>query len=189
MTELVNDYQSDQDRARAWAAKMLADPSTLILDTETSGLHGSAEIVQIGIIDVTGRVLLDTLVKPTRAIPRDASAIHGITDAMVKDAPTFADLAPQLREFLSGATVVIYNADFDIRMMEQSAAARGLTYEVPIFAGEYKDAMEHYSAWVGSWSSLHRNYRWQRLPGGDHSAVGDCRACLKVLKMMAEPPF
>lgn len=189
MTELVNDYQSDQDQARAWAAKMLAMPDLLILDTETTGLRGDAEVVQIAIIAGTGQVLLDTLVRPTRPIPRDASAIHHITDERVKDAPTFADIAPQLRALLAGQRVIIYNADFDIRMMEQSAAARGLTYEAPIFAGEYEDAMEPYSAWVGSWSSYHHSYRWQRLPGGDHSAIGDCRACLKVLQMMAEPPF
>jgi len=180
---------SDQDLARVWAAKLLAQPDLLILDTETSGLHGSAEICQIAIIDKSGTVLLDTLVRPTRGIPRDASAIHHITDEKVKDAPTFAEVAPTLRELLSGATVAIYNADFDVRMMEQSAAAHGLTYEVPIFAGEYKDAMEMYAQWVGQWSSYHHNYRWQRLPGGDHSALGDAKACLKVLQMMAEPPF
>lgn len=175
----------DRAHARAWAAKLLSQPDTLILDTETSGLHGSAEICQIALIDVSGRVLLDTLVRPTRPIPRDASAIHGITDATVADAPTFADLAPQLRELLSGQTVVIYNANFDVRMLEQSARAHQLTYEVPIFAGEYEDAMEPYSAWCGDWSEYHGNYRWQALPGGDHSALGDARATLAVLKKMA----
>jgi len=176
---------NDRDYASAWARRMLAQPDMLILDTETTGLHGIAEICQIAIVDGAGQVVIDTLVKPTRPIPRDASHIHGITDDKVKDAPTFADLAPQLREILSGATVVIYNAEFDTRLMEQSARAHGLTYEVPIFAGEYACAMEMYSQWVGDWSSYHHSYRWQRLPGGDHSALGDARACLAVLKKMA----
>lgn len=180
----MNDL-SDQDQARAWAAKLLAQPDVLVLDTETTGLHGNAEICQIAIIDITGTVLLDTYVKPKQAIPRDASAIHHITDVMVDSAPTFDQIAAQLRTILSGQTVVIYNADFDVRMMEQSAIARGITYEVPIFAGEYQDAMEMYSQWVGQWSSYHHNYRWQPLPRGDHTALGDCRACLNVLKMMA----
>lgn len=184
MTEL-----SDQDRARAWAAKLLADPHTLILDIETTGLHGTAEIVQIAIITVGGQILLDTLVKPTQPIPTDATMIHHITDSDVQGAPTFAELAPTLRELLSGATVVIYNADFDTRLMEQSAAAQQLPIELPIFAGEYTCAMEMYSQWVGQWSSYHHTYRWQKLPGGDHSALGDARACLKALQMMAEPPF
>jgi DNA polymerase-3 subunit epsilon len=190
MTELVtDDYASDQDQARAWATKLLAQPDVLLLDTETTGLHGNAEICQIAIIDVSGHVLLDTYVKPKQAIPRDASAIHGITDLTVDSAPTFDQLAPTLRELLSGMTVVIYNADFDVRMMEQSAIARSIPYEIPIFAGEYCDAMEMYAQWVGAWSRYHHNYKWQPLPGGDHSALGDCRACLRVLQMMAEPPF
>jgi DNA polymerase III epsilon subunit-like protein len=181
------DYQSDQDRARAWAAKMLAMPELLILDTETSGLHDSAEIVQIAIMHAaTGHVLLDTLIKPTRPIPRDASAIHGITDAMVADMPTFAEVAPQLRELLYGQTVVIYNADFDCRMLKQSASAAGVVHELGAF---FEDAMEPYSAWYGDWSQYHGSYRWKPLPDGDHSALGDCKACLDVLKRMAEPPF
>jgi len=185
----VNEPLSDQDQARQWAARLLAQPDVLLLDTETTGLHGNAEIVQIAIIDCAGAVLLDTYVKPRQAIPRDASAIHGITDVMVDSAPTFDQLAAQLRELLSGMTVVIYNADFDVRMLEQSAVARGIPYEIPIFAADYKDAMEMYSQWVGQWSSYHHSYKWQPLPRGDHSALGDCRACLNVLKMMAEPPF
>ena len=176
---------SDKDQARHWAQQLLARGEFVVLDTETTGLAGWAEIVQIAIIDPAGRVLLDTLVKPTRGIPRDASAIHHITDSMVADAPTFAAIAPQLRELLSAETVVIFNSAFDVRMMEQSAQAHNLTYEIPIFAGEYKCAMEEYSAWCGDWSDYHGNYRWQKLPGGDHSALGDCLACLAVIKKMA----
>lgn len=180
---------SDRDYSAAWARRMLSQTDVLILDTETTGLHGNAEIVQIAIIDCAGKVLLDTLIKPTCPIPRDASGIHGITDDRVKDAPTFVDIAPKLRELLSGATVVIYNADFDTRILEQSAQAHQLTYEVPIFgAFSYECAMEMYSQWYGDWSSYHHSYRWQRLPGGDHSALGDARATLDVIKKMAGEP-
>lgn len=177
--------QTDQEQATDWARKLLVRTDVVILDTETTGLHGNAEIVQIAIIDLTGAVLLDTFCKPLRSIPHDATHIHGITDVMVDSAPTFDQIAPQLREILSGLTVVIYNAAFDERLLEQSARARELTYEVPIFAADYTCAMEMYSQWCGDWSRYHGNYRWQRLPGGDHSALGDARACLAVLRQMA----
>jgi DNA polymerase-3 subunit epsilon len=45
--------------------------------------------------------------------------------------------------------------------------------------------MHWYSQWIGDWNDYHGNYKWQRLPGGDHSALGDCRATLAVLKQMA----
>jgi DNA polymerase III epsilon subunit-like protein len=179
------DHQSDRTSAAQWAQKLLARNEFVILDSETTGLGGADEICSIAIIDGQGRVLLDTLIKPTRAIPMDATAIHHITNERVADAPTFADIAPPLRELLSGETVVIYNSAFDVRMMEQSAAAHGLSYEIPIFAGEYKDAMEEYSQWCGEWSDYHGDYRWQKLPGGDHSALGDARACLAIIKRMA----
>jgi len=182
----MSNLPSDRDQARQWAQQLLARGDFLVLDSETTGLGGDAEIVQIAIIDPQGRTLLDTLVRPVRPIPMDATHIHGITNERVADSPTFADIAPQLRTLLSGETVVIYNSDFDVRLMEQSAQARGLTYEIPIFSGEYQDAMEEYSAWCGEWSQYRGNYRWQRLPGGDHTALGDARACLAIIKRMAD---
>ncbi len=181
----MSNYDADCTQAADWARSQLAKPGLLILDTETTGLHGDAEIVQIAIISASGQVLLDALVRPTRPIPRDAERIHHISNEQVADAPTFADLAPQLRELLAGEDVVIYNAAYDTRLMEQSAAACGMAYELPIFGGEYHCAMEMYAQWVGDWSDYWGNYRYQRLPGGDHSALGDARACLAVLQRMA----
>lgn len=177
---------NDRDAAADWARKLLARNDVVILDTETSGLHSDAEIVQIAIIAPDGQVLLDTLVKPVRPIPWDAIAIHHITNEMVADAPTFVMIAPQLRELISGMTVVIFNADFDERLLQQSALACGWNdYDLPIFSADYTDAMEPYSQWVGAWNPRFSSYTWQKLPGGDHSALGDCRATLAVLMRMA----
>lgn len=182
---MTEKHLSDQQLASVWAAKILARPDVVVLDTETTGLGRDAEICQIAIIDLTGAELLNTLVKPRRPIPRDASAIHRITDAMVVNAPTFAQIAVELRGILSGMTCVIYNASYDTRLLEQSAAACGIAYEIPIFGADYTCAMEEYAAWYGEWSEWHGNYRFQKLPGGDHSALGDALACLNLLRTMA----
>jgi hypothetical protein len=49
-------------------------------------------------------------------------------------------------------------------------------------------AMALYAQWVGEWSHYHRSYRWQPLPGGDHTALGDCLATLRLLQRIAAGP-
>lgn len=173
--------------AISWARRILDSPSpTLILDTETTGLDGRAEIVQIALISTRGETLLNTLVRPMRPIPSEATRIHGITNAAVSSAPTFTDIFPQLRELIARQRVLIYNADYDLRLIEQSARPYLLPIGRPhLGALEYDCVMHWYSQWCGEWNEYHGNYRWQRLPGGDHSALGDCLATLAVLKKMA----
>lgn len=182
------DFAADHANASEWAKRMLTLDNWVILDTETTGLDGAAEICQIAIIDHTGAVLLDTLVKPTLPIPLAASRIHGITDETVQDAPLWADVREQVQQIVAGKIVLIYNAEYDTRLMRQSDRMAVQGTVVPDFktlAIESLCVMDRYSTWVGDWSDWHGNYRWQCLPGGDHSALGDCRATLKVLKTMA----
>ena len=68
------------------------DANALILDTETTGLDDDAEVVELAVIDCAGTVLLDTLVRPSGPVPAEAAAIHGITDAMLADAPTWSEI-------------------------------------------------------------------------------------------------
>jgi hypothetical protein len=45
--------------------------------------------------------------------------------------------------------------------------------------------MRQYAAWVGEWSERHGDWRWPRLPGGDHTPVGDGRATLALVRRLA----
>lgn len=92
----------------------------IILDTETTGLSKIDEIVEIAIIDLDGNILLDTLVNPLRHIPSQTTAIHGITDAMVSDAPDWVTVWPQVEKVLKNKIILAYNAMFDVRMIRQS---------------------------------------------------------------------
>lgn len=185
--------RSDQAAAAHWARQLLAD-AFVILDTETTGLGVFDQVVQIAVIDQTGAALLNTLVKPTRPIPRSASAIHGITDATVANAPTFGEIYNYLLMAIGGKRVAIYNASFDVTMLHQSEQLYHLERD-PSWApidkdgwqalAVWEDVMIPYSNYVGEWSEYHGNNRWQKLPGGDHSALGDARACLAVIKKIA----
>lgn len=109
-------------------ARDYANLKPVFLDTETTGLHNSAEIIEISIVDCHGSVLLDTLVKPVYSIPWDVIRVHGITDEMVVGAPLWSEVWPQVEKMLKGRYVGIYNADFDIRMMKQSHSLNGMSW-------------------------------------------------------------
>lgn len=162
--------------------KDLLNTEFLILDTETTGLN-KPDIMQIGILNNVGDVLLDTLVKPGKEAEPGVIAVHHITMDMVQDAPTFVDIYPRLMELLTGKTLVIYNVDFDWRMINRLCREHGLPQ---IELKEAICAMEEYAVYIGDWSEYHGDYRWQSLPGGDHSAIGDCRATLDVLRGIAK---
>lgn len=95
-----------------------------VLDTETTGLDPySDEIVQIAIIDGTGNVLLDSLVRPCfNTSWTDAQAIHGISPDDVRDAPTMAELHDDIVAALDGAEIIAgYNhIAFDIPFLRNA---------------------------------------------------------------------
>lgn len=175
------------EEAREWALDLLKkNPNDwVILDAETTGLGSYDEVVQVAMIDGAGNVLMDNvLVKPTVHIPIDARRVHGITDEMVQDAPRFTQVWGEIYRHMDGKVLVIYNADFDTRILRQSAKATG-DDELLFSFKRLTCAMNAYSEYVGEWNDYHGNFRWQRLPGGDHTALGDCRAVLELIRDMA----
>lgn len=198
--------ENDRQEAAQWARTMLADPDTVFLDTETTGL-GAAYMVELAVIDTSGRALIDTLVNPLIPIPDDAMGIHGISDEMVRAAPTFSDLLGELTRVLSGRRVVIYNAAFDTTIL-RTELHRHFQIEQPpleieelVPAGEgiphpaarawmkavrAECAMQWYAQWYGDWNHSW-GYAWQPL-GGGHRAVEDCRALLDRIRTMTETP-
>lgn len=189
---------ADKKTASAWARRFLSTVGAVILDTETTGLDETAQIVEIAIIDNTGHTLVNTLVKPRCAIPESVAALHGITDSEVENSPRWDELDDWIFDILAHApTVGIYNANYDLRLIKQSRVAVGL----PPLIWDYEPdnplpetttqllkkttcVMEMYAMWYGEWSNYHKSYRWQRLNGG-HRALGDCLATLELIKEMA----
>ena len=122
----------------------------IILDTETTGLGDNDVIVQIGIIDIDGNILMDTLIRPTKKNIMDieATALHRITMEMLKDAPTFAEVAPQLYKVIDNKKVLIYNAEYHLRIMRQTAKQDNIRLkDIPAFC-----IMLAFSIFVGAWS-------------------------------------
>ena len=94
--------------------------SILVLDAETIGLDKNSRIIEISTLDHNGHPLINTLINPGVPIPKDAYAVHGIDDAMVRDAPTWAEVSDSILGLLQQCRLLIYNAPYDLRLLCQS---------------------------------------------------------------------
>lgn len=167
----------------------------LIIDTETTGLD-DGEICQVAIIDGTGFVWFNNYIKTNQPIPEHATLIHGISDDMVKDAPTWKDIWTIYAGFLKGHKVITYNAVYDRKMMHKSSERWGLPHYDWKEHSEFYCAMEAFAEYYGDWNDWHKSYRWQKLSKAAnfcnveikeaHSALGDCRMTLAVVNYMLQ---
>lgn len=184
--DLTRFLAESRQKAITWANHVLNDERAIILDTETTGLHRAAEIIEITIIKAaSGQVVLDTLVKPRGPIPHSATAIHGLTAAKVTSAPIWPDIHRRVGEILRAASyVVIYNVEFDLRLLRQTRDQYGLPPVGPE-QRRYHCAMQHYARFMGQWDRTRNDFKFLPLPSGNHRALGDCQATQTLLKRMA----
>lgn len=93
-----------------------------IIDLEATGMNLSTDrIVEVAIVKVMPdgkKTIKRKLLNPEIPIPPAITDIHGITDAMVKDAPTFKQAANEIRQFIDNADLAGYNSNrFDIPLL------------------------------------------------------------------------
>jgi len=179
------------ERARQYLARQ-----PLFLDTETTGTDELAEIVEIAIVDHEGQPLFTSLVKPQGAIPANATALHGIDNGMVQAAPPWAEIWPAVQATLSGHSVGIFNADFDLRLMRQSNRRAGLG-DLPAGMNAFC-IMKLYAEYYGDWNAPRASFRWQSLEAAGrqcgialpnaHRAQADALLARAVLLHMAAQP-
>jgi len=107
----------------------LGELTYTVVDVETTGLkpHGNG-ITEVCCLRVqggreTGRFA--TLINPGRPIPPFIQDMTGITDAMVRDAPTFGEIIPSLLEFLGESVLVAHNAPFDLSFLNYGLYCHG----------------------------------------------------------------
>lgn len=96
------------------------------VDTETTGLLPHKDrVIEIGLVRIEGGREVGrfhTLLNPGVLLPDIITEITGLTDADVKGAPKFAEIAEELSELLGGALFVAHNADFDLRFIQHEFA-------------------------------------------------------------------
>jgi DNA polymerase-3 subunit epsilon len=125
------------------------------------------------------------LMNPTVPIPPETTAIHGISDEIVKDCPTFADKAAEIFAFFDGCDLSGFNADrFDIPCLEEEFARVGLNFAPS--ARRHVDVQRIYHRMEPRDLTAAVRFYLGRDHAGAHGAEADARATLEVLKSQME---
>ncbi|MGZ9234663.1 MAG: exonuclease domain-containing protein, partial [Anaerolineales bacterium] len=98
--------------------------SIVAIDIETTGLSEERDaIIEIGAVRFKGRRVEDewsSLINPNRHIPEFISGLTGISDAEVRNAPRFRDVAPELEHFVGDAPIIGHNVRFDLGFLQRA---------------------------------------------------------------------
>ena len=156
------------------------------IDTETCALGpGRDRVVQFCAQTLDGDLrVLDTwteLVHPGRRIPAQATAVHGITDAMVAGKPAFAHFAPRLRALFTAETVFMaYNAAFDFGVLNGEFVRAGVA-PLPVDQPVLDPLRIERQVTSRSLGPTYRRYTGQALANA-HTADADVHAMVEVLR-------
>lgn len=97
----------------------------IVLDTETTGLDYTREkVIEFAAVRLENGKIKDefqTLINPQQHIRKSSMAIHGISEEMVKDAPTEAEIMPKILEFMGDYPIVAHNAIFDYSFLNEAS--------------------------------------------------------------------
>ena len=167
----------------------------VVFDTETTGLlpEEGDEIVQIaGLRLVNGRrvpgEVFDMLVDPGRAIPPKASAVHGISDAMVAGAPDVIEALKQFHRFSEGAVLIAHNAPFDMTFLRRREGETDCVFDNPILDTVLLSAVIYGQTESHSLDALTARLGITIPEEARHTALGDtiatAEAFLKLVPML-----
>lgn len=175
-------------------SSLIMEENYIVIDTETTGLNAAEdELLQVSIIDNEGVVLFDSYIRPTQHTEwAEAERIHHISPEMVAEAPTIAEVMPEINDiFKRYDKIVGYNLKFDKAFLENKGAE--------FLNAEYADVMKMFAPIYGEWNDQRGSYKWQKLTtaadyyGYDwsehkeaHNSLGDCYATLHVYKEINE---
>jgi DNA polymerase-3 subunit epsilon len=184
-----------KERNAKVAEQALADLTYVVFDTETTGLLPGQgdEIVQIAAVRIVNgkRVeaeVFDSLVNPGRSIPAASTVVHGITEAMVADAPDIAEVGRAFHKFAEGAVLIAHNAPFDMEFLRRHELAIGARFDNPILDTVLLSAVIFGQHEEHSLDALTHRLSITIPEEARHTAIGDsvatADAFLKLLPML-----
>ena len=160
-----------------------------VIDLETTGINiGSDRIVEIAIIKILPdgtRQVKRKLINPQMPIPKGSSDVHGITDEMVKDAPTFKQAANEIKQFIDNCDLAGYNSNrFDVPMLVEEFLRIGM--EITIDGKRLVDVQRIFHMMEQRTLGAAYKFYCQKTLEGAHSAEVDATATWEVLEAQIE---
>lgn len=171
---------------------MIITKPIITFDTETTGVDTVIDrIVQIAAIKRFPDGSTEEknfLINPERPIPEGATEVHGITDEMVKDAPTFKQLASAMGKWFHGCDISGFNTDrFDCNIMLSEMDRCGLTFLD--WECSFVDAMKLYRHFYpNTQEAIYERFFGEKLENA-HDALADCRASDRILQKILKDNF
>ena len=190
-------YEKEMEIRRAEGDKLrnafyeMEKKRVLFFDLELTGFYDHDEILSITIVDGTGELVMDTLVKPAHKKKWNRTEkIHGITPEMVVDSPTLDELIPRIKEIFENAdNIIAYGVSTDfshIKYIYDTEAERQALHdkvrccanEFVRYIHEHRPDIEHASL-IDAMECF--GIEWEGVP---HSSIADTFACRKVWNVL-----
>ena len=154
-----------------------------ITDIETTGSHASGNsIIEIGVVLYDGERVIEefsTLIDPGVQLPVFITGLTGITNDMLRGAPSFSQVADRLEELFDGAIFVAHNVNFDHSFVRAEFAAIGRNWNPPrictmrmarkAFPGERSYGLNAICVWM------------DLVNEHAHRALSDARVAMEIL--------
>lgn len=159
------------------------------IDLETTGVNLATDrIVEIAIVKVNTDGTRQTkrrLINPLMPIPKGSSDIHGITNEMVKDAPSFKQVANEIKQFIENCDLGGYNSNrFDIPLLVEEFLRAGLDFSID--DKKLIDVQRVFHLMEQRTLSAAYKFYCQKVLEGAHGAEADVVATVEILEAQIE---
>ncbi|MBA4258150.1 MAG: DNA polymerase III subunit epsilon [Chitinophaga sp.] len=159
------------------------------IDLETTGVNISNDrIVEIAIVKILPdgtRQVKRKLINPLIPIPAGASDVHGITEEMVKDAPSFKQVANEIKQFMDNCDMGGYNSNrFDVPMLIEEFLRAGVSFSVD--GRKLVDVQKVFHLMEQRTLGAAYKFYCNKVLDGAHSAEVDATATWEVLEAQIE---
>jgi DNA polymerase III subunit epsilon len=160
-----------------------------VIDLETTGINLSSDrVIEIAIIRIAPdgkKTIKRKLLNPEMAIPPASIEFHGITDEMVQHAPTFRQVANEIKQFLDNADLAGYNSNrFDIPMLAEEFLRSGLDFDTR--GRKFLDVQKIFHQMEQRTLSAAYKFYCDKTLVDAHSAEADAAATWDILESQIE---